>query len=95
MHPGWADTAGVRNWMPVFRALTHPRHPDSRAGRRHHRLARRRPGGCRDDRAVLAWPPAASRHLPDRGGGRWWRSPAGTVGPRRRAGQVVAGQARV
>ena len=24
MHPGWADTAGVRNWMPVFRALTRP-----------------------------------------------------------------------
>jgi dehydrogenase/reductase SDR family protein 12 len=22
MHPGWADTAGVRNWMPLFRALT-------------------------------------------------------------------------
>jgi dehydrogenase/reductase SDR family protein 12 len=46
MHPGWADTAGVRNWMPAFRALT------------------------RDDRAVLARPPAASRHLPDRGGSR-------------------------
>lgn len=24
MHPGWADTKGVRNWMPVFRALTRP-----------------------------------------------------------------------
>jgi hypothetical protein len=24
MYPGWADTAGVRNWMPVFRALTRP-----------------------------------------------------------------------
>src|SRR6201990_370177 len=24
MHPGWADTAGVRNWMPVFRTLTRP-----------------------------------------------------------------------
>ncbi len=24
MHPGWADTEGVRNWMPVFRALTRP-----------------------------------------------------------------------
>jgi len=24
MHPGWADTAGVRNWMPAFRALTRP-----------------------------------------------------------------------
>jgi dehydrogenase/reductase SDR family member 12 len=23
-HPGWADTAGVRNWMLVFRALTRP-----------------------------------------------------------------------
>jgi dehydrogenase/reductase SDR family protein 12 len=24
MHPGWADTKGVENWMPVFRALTRP-----------------------------------------------------------------------
>lgn len=24
MHPGWADTKGVRNWMPVFRAVTRP-----------------------------------------------------------------------
>ena len=24
MHPGWADTEGVRNWMPLFRALTRP-----------------------------------------------------------------------
>jgi dehydrogenase/reductase SDR family member 12 len=24
MHPGWADTKGVRGWMPVFRALTRP-----------------------------------------------------------------------
>ncbi len=24
MHPGWADTKGVRNWMPAFRALTRP-----------------------------------------------------------------------
>ncbi|MBP0459461.1 SDR family NAD(P)-dependent oxidoreductase [Streptomyces montanisoli] len=24
MHPGWADTKGVRNWLPVFRALTRP-----------------------------------------------------------------------
>lgn len=24
MHPGWADTAGVRRWMPLFRALTRP-----------------------------------------------------------------------
>jgi hypothetical protein len=24
MHPGWADTHGVRNWMPVFRMLTRP-----------------------------------------------------------------------
>jgi dehydrogenase/reductase SDR family member 12 len=54
MHPGWAGTAGVRNGMPVFRALTRPVIPDSRAGRGHHRLARRCPGGCGDDRAVLA-----------------------------------------
>ncbi|MEU6406829.1 SDR family NAD(P)-dependent oxidoreductase [Streptomyces sp. NPDC046985] len=24
MHPGWADTKGVRQWMPVFRALSRP-----------------------------------------------------------------------
>jgi hypothetical protein len=24
MHPARADTAGIRNWMPVFRALTRP-----------------------------------------------------------------------
>jgi dehydrogenase/reductase SDR family member 12 len=24
MHPGWVDTKGVREWMPVFRALTRP-----------------------------------------------------------------------
>jgi hypothetical protein len=22
MHPGWVDTKGVREWLPVFRALT-------------------------------------------------------------------------
>ena len=33
MHPGWADTKGVQNWMPVFRALTRPiiRTPDQGA----------------------------------------------------------------
>ncbi|MFE4599958.1 hypothetical protein ACFRKE_03800 [Kitasatospora indigofera] len=24
MHPGWADTNGVRHWMPFFRAMTRP-----------------------------------------------------------------------
>ena len=24
MHPGWADTQGVRQWMPVFRFLSRP-----------------------------------------------------------------------
>lgn len=24
MHPGWADTAGVQSWLPLFRALTRP-----------------------------------------------------------------------
>jgi dehydrogenase/reductase SDR family member 12 len=33
MHPGWVDTEGVRQWMPVFRALTRPiiRDPDQGA----------------------------------------------------------------
>jgi NAD(P)-dependent dehydrogenase (short-subunit alcohol dehydrogenase family) len=24
MHPGWVDTEGVQNWMPVFRTITRP-----------------------------------------------------------------------
>jgi NAD(P)-dependent dehydrogenase (short-subunit alcohol dehydrogenase family) len=24
MHPGWVDTKGVRQWLPVFRMLTRP-----------------------------------------------------------------------
>jgi dehydrogenase/reductase SDR family member 12 len=24
MHPGWADTKGVREWLPAFRAMTRP-----------------------------------------------------------------------
>jgi dehydrogenase/reductase SDR family member 12 len=33
MHPGWADTEGVRRWLPVFRAITRPiiRDPDQGA----------------------------------------------------------------
>jgi NAD(P)-dependent dehydrogenase (short-subunit alcohol dehydrogenase family) len=33
MHPGWADTEGVRKWMPVFRAITRPiiRNPEQGA----------------------------------------------------------------
>ncbi|HKO28926.1 MAG TPA: SDR family NAD(P)-dependent oxidoreductase [Solirubrobacteraceae bacterium] len=33
MHPGWADTEGVRRWMPVFRKMTRPiiRSPDQGA----------------------------------------------------------------
>jgi NAD(P)-dependent dehydrogenase (short-subunit alcohol dehydrogenase family) len=33
MHPGWVDTEGVQNWMPVFRAITRPiiRDPDQGA----------------------------------------------------------------
>jgi NAD(P)-dependent dehydrogenase (short-subunit alcohol dehydrogenase family) len=32
MHPGWVDTKGVRNWMPVFRAITRPIIRDPAAG---------------------------------------------------------------
>jgi dehydrogenase/reductase SDR family member 12 len=33
MHPGWVDTEGVRQWLPVFRALTRPiiRNPEQGA----------------------------------------------------------------
>jgi NAD(P)-dependent dehydrogenase (short-subunit alcohol dehydrogenase family) len=33
MHPGWADTEGVRSWLPVFRVVTRPiiRDPDEGA----------------------------------------------------------------
>src|SRR5689334_3772383 len=55
MHPGWADTAGVRNWMPLFRALTRPviRTPEQGADTIVWL------GGAR---AVLARPPTASCH---------------------------------
>jgi NAD(P)-dependent dehydrogenase (short-subunit alcohol dehydrogenase family) len=32
MHPGWVDTTGVQNWMPVFRAITRPIIRDPEAG---------------------------------------------------------------
>ncbi len=32
MHPGWADTEGVRQWLPVFRAVTRPIIRDPAAG---------------------------------------------------------------
>lgn len=32
MHPGWADTPGVRRWMPVFRVLTSPIIRDAERG---------------------------------------------------------------
>jgi NAD(P)-dependent dehydrogenase (short-subunit alcohol dehydrogenase family) len=32
MHPGWVDTKGVRDWLPVFRALTRPIIRDSDQG---------------------------------------------------------------
>ena len=32
MHPGWVDTKGVQNWMPVFRKLTRPIIRDPQAG---------------------------------------------------------------
>ena len=54
MHPGWADTPGVRRSLPTFRRVwTAP--TQSRSGRRHPRVARRRrPHTDRDDRIVLA-----------------------------------------
>ena len=70
MHPGWADTAGVRNWMPLFRALTRPviRTPEQGAdtivwlgGARE---AVETTGQFWHDRRPR------SRHLPDRGGSR-------------------------
>ncbi|MEU8135550.1 SDR family NAD(P)-dependent oxidoreductase [Streptodolium elevatio] len=32
MHPGWADTKGVRTWMPVFRKVTRPVIRDAEQG---------------------------------------------------------------
>ena len=32
MHPGWVDTKGVQNWMPVFRKVTRPIIRDPEAG---------------------------------------------------------------
>src|SRR5947209_8470103 len=79
MHPGWVDTEGVRQWMPVFRTITRPiiRDADqgadtilwgsrSRAGTQHRRL--------------LARPTSPSHALPDRRRGGRRGSPAGAVG---------------
>jgi NAD(P)-dependent dehydrogenase (short-subunit alcohol dehydrogenase family) len=32
MHPGWVDTKGVRNWLPMFHAITRPIIRDPEAG---------------------------------------------------------------
>jgi dehydrogenase/reductase SDR family member 12 len=32
MHPGWVDTKGVRQWLPVFRAITRPIIRDAEQG---------------------------------------------------------------
>ncbi len=41
MHPGWVDTKGVREWLPLFRVLTRLDHSLARGRRGHGRLARR------------------------------------------------------
>ena len=47
MHPGWADTPGIKSALPGFRRVMRPAAAHARAGRRHDRLARggRRAGG--------------------------------------------------
>ena len=66
MHPGWADTEGVRRWMPLFRAITGPIIRTPGPGRGHDRVAGGRPRAARADGLVLARPPAPSHPLPPR-----------------------------
>ncbi len=50
MHPGWADTPGISAALPGFYGLIGPAPAHARAGCRHDRLARRRPGRGRSRR---------------------------------------------
>ena len=61
MHPGWADTPGVRESLPRFRALMGPllRTPSQGADTMVWLAADS--ARARDERAVLARPPAAIR----------------------------------
>ena len=63
MHPGWADTPGVRSSLPRFYTVTRPLLRTPAAGRRHDRLARCRRRTGPQLRPVLARPPTAS-HAP-------------------------------
>ena len=66
MHPGWADTPGISAALPGFYALMGPLLRTPGPGRRHDRLARRRPGRGRRGRDGTPVP----------------RSPAAPVRPR-------------
>jgi NAD(P)-dependent dehydrogenase (short-subunit alcohol dehydrogenase family) len=83
MHPGWADTKGVQQWMPMFRAVTRPfiRTPEQGDG---HRVIPRVPAARRadagmgvdpDDRQVIA-------------------VPASQIGKRRHADRALAARGR-
>ena len=61
MHPGWADTPGVRASLPRFHSIMRPVAAHAGRGRRHGRVARERRTGGREQRPILARPPAASR----------------------------------
>ena len=99
MHPGWVDTEGVRDWMPVFRAITRPiiRTPEQGADTIVWLGAAPEP--LAEHRRLLGGSPAPSDPLPLRRG----RGPAGgeggalggvraAGGRRRHGGWVTIGQ---
>ncbi len=59
MHPGWADTPGVRTALPEISLDRRSAAAFTRTGRRHHRLAGLRRAGRAVVRRVLARSPAA------------------------------------
>ncbi len=59
MHPGWADTPGIKTSLPGFQRIMRPAAAHARAGRRHHRLAGGGRGAGAGHRALLVRSPRA------------------------------------
>ena len=73
MHPGWADTPGLRDALPGFSRVLSPILRTPRRGRRHDRVACGGAGSRRHERQVLPRPPRegdspAAPHAPPRRG---------------------------
>ncbi len=89
MHPGWADTKGVQNWMPVFRKTTRPIIRDAEQGADTIVWMGAAPEVGRVDGQALARPSRAADALRDRRRCGRCEGPAARVGPLR--GAVRAG----